>query len=613
MPSYKAPLRDMKFVMNELLEADKQLQAMPFYKDNETADAELLGQVLDEAARFVETEVQPLNQIGDREGCVRDEQGNVKTPTGFKAAYDKFRAAGWTGLDADPQWGGQGMPHMLGIAMNEMITSANVAWGMYPGLSHGAYSAISAVGTDEMKALYLPNIVSGEWAGTMCLTEPHAGTDLGMIRTKATDNGDGTYNITGTKIFISAGEHDLTDNIVHLVLARLEGSPQGIKGISLFLVPKFVPTAEGKVGERNGVVCGSLEHKMGIHGNATAVLNFDEAKGWLIGEVNKGMNNMFIMMNAARLGTGMQGLGLGEVAYQNALAYAKDRIQMRSEPRVNPSEPADPIIVHPDVRRMLLTGKAYTEAGRALALWLALSLDTEHHHPDEAKRKEAGDLVALLTPIAKAFMTDNGFNVTVQSQQVFGGHGYIAEWGMEQFVRDARIGQIYEGTNGIQALDLLGRKVLMDGGKKLQKLAGTLQEFAEENEGDEHIGDYVNQLGKAAQQLGSLTMVIGQKAMQGAEGADEVNAAAVDYLRFFGHVVYGYLWARMAKIAQEKIDAGQDKDGFYLAKVQTAKFYFAKLFPETKALAATIKAGNETLAVDDKAVFGWEAPALAHA
>ena len=605
MPTYKAPLRDIKFLMNELLDAPAELAQIPYYTTNETADADLMSQVLDEAARFVEGELVPLNAIGDKEGCVRDDQGNVKTPTGFKAAYDKFRAAGWTALDADPEYGGQGMPHLVSIAMNEMITSANVAWGMYPGLSHGAYSALHAVGSDELKKLYLPRIVDGSWTGTMCLTEPHAGTDLGIIRTKAADNGDGTYAITGTKIFISAGEHDMAENIVHLVLARLEGSPAGTKGISLFLVPKFIPNADGSLGERNGVVCGSLEHKMGIHGNATAVLNFDGARGWLVGEINKGMNHMFIMMNAARLGTGMQGLGLGEVAYQNALAYAKDRLQMRHEPRVS-SEEADPIIVHPDVRRMLLTGKAYTEAGRALALWLALSIDTEHHHPDEAKRKEAADLVALLTPIAKAFMTDNGFNVAVQSQQVFGGHGYIQEWGMEQFVRDARIGQIYEGTNGIQALDLLGRKVLMDGGKKLQKLAGTLQEFAEENEGDENIGDYVNQLGKAAQQLGSITMVIGQKAMSGEEGADEVNAAAVDYLRFFGHVVYGYLWARMAKIAYDQIAAGNDKDGFYLAKTQTAKFYFTKLFPETKALAATIKAGNEPLAVDDMAVFGWE-------
>lgn len=605
MPTYKAPLRDIKFLMNELLDAPAQLQQIPYYTENDTADADLMAQVLEEAAKFVEAELVPLNRVGDQEGCIRHDNGEVTTPTGFKAAYKKYREAGWTALDSDPKYGGQGMPHLISNVLVEMMNSANVAWSMYPGLSHGAYSALHAVGSDELKDLYLPKLISGEWTGTMCLTEPHAGTDLGIIRTKATENGDGSYAITGTKIFISAGEHDMAENILHLVLARLEGSPAGTKGISLFLVPKYLPTADGKPGERNGVVCGSLEHKMGIHGNATAVLNFDGAKGFLVGEINKGMNHMFIMMNAARLGTGLQGLGLGEVAYQNALAYAKDRIQMRNEPRVTPAEPADPILVHADVRRMLLTGKAYTEAGRALAMWLALSIDTEHHHPDEARRKEAADLVALLTPVAKAFMTDNGFNVAVQAQQVFGGHGYIQEWGMEQFVRDARIGQIYEGTNGIQALDLLGRKILMDGGKKLQNLAGTLQAFAEENEGDEVIGEYVNQLGKAAQQLGSLTMVIGQKAMQEG-GQAEVNAAAVDYLRYFGHVVYGYLWARMAKVAQAKIDAGQDKDGFYLSKVQTAKFYFTKLFPETKALATTIKAGNDPLNVDDKAVFGWE-------
>ncbi|WP_102128185.1 acyl-CoA dehydrogenase C-terminal domain-containing protein [Deinococcus planocerae] len=607
MPQYKAPLRDIKFLMHELLQAPQALGALPFYAQNETADAELMNQVLEEAARFVETELVPLNRVGDEEGCTWHPGGVVTTPTGFKAAYDKYRQAGWTALDADPEYGGQGMPHLVSNVLVELLNSANVAWSMYPGLSHGAYSALHAVGSQELKDTYLPRLVSGEWTGTMCLTEPHAGTDLGIIRTKAQGNGDGSYAITGTKIFISAGEHDLAENIVHLVLARLEGSPAGTKGISLFLVPKFLPNADGSVGERNGVVCGSIEHKMGIHGNATAVLNFDGARGFLVGEVNKGMNNMFIMMNAARLGTGLQGLALGEVAYQNALVYAKDRIQMRHEPRVDPAQEADPIIVHPDVRRMLLTGKAYTEAGRAMAMWLALSIDIEHHHPDEAKRKEAADLVALLTPIAKAFMTDNGFNVAVLSQQVYGGHGYIREWGMEQFVRDARISQIYEGTNGVQALDLLGRKVLMDGGKKLQKLAGTLQQFVEENEGDEELAPYLDALGKAANQLGSLTMVVGQKALAGPEGADEVNAVAVDYLRFFGHVVYGYLWARMAKIAAQKVQAGQDRDGFYLGKLQTARFYFAKLFPETKALAATIKAGNESLAVDDR-VFGLERP-----
>ncbi|MFK7603853.1 acyl-CoA dehydrogenase C-terminal domain-containing protein [Deinococcus sp. SM5_A1] len=605
MPTYKAPLRDIKFLINELLDAPAELAKMPYYAENETADGALMEQVLDEAARFVEGELVPLNAVGDQQGCVRHDDGEVSTPDGFKAAYDKYRKAGWTALDADPNYGGQGMPHLVSNVLVELLNSANVAWSMYPGLSHGAYSALHAVGSDELKDLYLPKIVSGEWTGTMCLTEPHAGTDLGIIRTKARDNGDGTYAVSGTKIFISAGEHDMADNIVHLVLARLEGSPEGTKGISLFLVPKYLPTPEGKVGERNGVVCGSLEHKMGINGNATALLNFDSATGFLVGEINKGMNHMFIMMNAARLGTGLQGLGLGEVAYQNALAYAKDRLQMRHNPRMSPSENADPIIVHPDVRRMLLTGKAYTEAGRAMAMWLALSIDTEHHHPDEAARQEAGDLVALLTPIAKAFMTDNGFSIAVQSQQIFGGHGYIREWGMEQFVRDARIGQIYEGTNGIQALDLLGRKVLMDGGKKLQKLAGMLQEFVDDNESDEVIGEYVTALGRASQQLGSITMVVGQKAMSGEGGADEVNAAAVDYLRFFGHVVYGYLWARMAKIAQARIDAGQDRDGFYLGKVQTARFYFTKLFPEIKSLAATIKAGNEPLAVDNR-MFGLE-------
>ncbi|AZI42149.1 acyl-CoA dehydrogenase [Deinococcus psychrotolerans] len=602
MPSYKAPLRDLKFVMYEVLKADEALSAMPYYAGNETADADLMDQVMEEAARFAENELLPLNAVGDQEGCVRDAQGNVTTPTGFKAAYTKFRQAGWTGLDADPKWGGQGMPHVVNIATSEMNISANTAWSMYPGLSHGAYSALVAHGSDELQALYLPKIVSGEWTGTMCLTEPHAGTDLGIIRTKATDNGDGSYDISGTKIFISAGEHDFTDNIIHLVLARLEGSPEGTKGISLFLVPKFLVNEKGAIGERNGVVCGSLEHKMGIHGNATAVLNFDGATGYLVGEINKGMNNMFTMMNAARLGTGMQGLGLGEIAYQNAVAYAKDRLQMRHEPRVTPSEKADPIISYPDVRRMLLTGRAYSEAGRAMALWLALSLDTEHHHPDEAKRKEAADLVALLTPVAKAFMTDNGFNIAVQSQQVFGGHGYIREWGMEQYVRDARIGMIYEGTNSIQALDLLGRKVLMDGGKKLQGLASQVEALVNEVADDEELQGYADQLGKAAGQIATLTMVIGQKAMQ---NPDEANAAAVDYLRYMGHVTYAFLWVKMAKVALDAIKAGKDKDGFYKAKLQTAKFYFDKLFPETKMLSATIKAGGESLDVD-MGMFGVE-------
>lgn len=605
MPTYKAPLRDLKFLMTELWDVLPNLQEIPKYADNDVLDLDVFGQVLEEAAKFAENELLPLNQIGDREGCKRHEDGSVTTPTGFKQAYEKFCQAGWTGLDADPEHGGQGMPYVLGVAVNEMNTSANTAWAMYPGLTHGAYAALSNVGSPEMKQLYLPKLISGQWAGTMCLTEAHAGTDLGIIRSKAKANDDGSYSISGSKIFISSGEHDLTENIVHLVLARAEGSPEGIKGISLFLVPKYIPNDDGSLGERNNVVCGSLEHKMGIHGNATAVLNFDDAKGWLVGELNKGMTHMFIMMNAARLGTGLQGLGLGEVAYQNALGYAKERLQMRNDPRHSPEQMADPIIVHADVRRMLMTGKAYNEAGRALAMWLALNIDIDSYHPDEAKRQEASDLVSLLTPIAKAFMTDNGFNIAVQSQQVLGGHGYIAEWGLEQYVRDARIGMIYEGTNGIQSLDLLGRKILMDNGKKLQKLAEMLQEYVEEFEEDDNVGDYLKQLGKSAAQLGSLTMVVGQKAMQ-EDGTAEVNAVAVDYLRFFGHVIFGYLWVRMAQVAHEKIEAGEDKDGFYLAKTQTARFYFERLFTETKTLAANIKAGNNSLNVDMQAVFGFE-------
>ncbi|WP_407541361.1 acyl-CoA dehydrogenase C-terminal domain-containing protein [Deinococcus radiomollis] len=602
MPTYKAPLRDMRFLLKDVFQAERALSELPYYVGHETHSADLADQILDEAARFASNVIQPLNMSGDAEGCSVS-NGVVTTPAGFKEAFKQFAAAGWTGLDGDPEYGGQGVPHVIGNAVSEMMIGANTAWSMYPGLSHGAYTALKAYASDETKNIYLPKLLAGEWTGTMCLTEPHCGTDLGLLRTKAADNGDGTFNISGTKIFISAGEHDFADNIVHLVLARIEGAPAGTKGISLFLVPKFLVNTDGSLGERNPVVCASLEHKMGIKANATAVLNFDGARGILVGQPNKGMQAMFIMMNGARLGTAMQGLGLGEAAYQNALAYAKDRIQMRHEPRLTPAEPADPIIGYPDVRRMLMTVKAYNEGARALTFWLSLQLDVEHHHPDAAKREEAADIVALLTPVAKAFMTDNGFQGTVLAQQVFGGHGYIKEWGMEQFVRDARIGQIYEGTNGIQALDLIGRKVLGDGGKKLQKLSGLLASFVEENEGNEDLAPMLEVLGKAAQQAGTLTMVIGQKAMQ---NPDEANAAAVDYLRYIGHVTYAYLFALMSKAALEQIALGNDKEGFYKAKLQTAQFYYAKLFPETKALAATIKAGNDTLAVDDAAMFGIE-------
>ncbi|MGI8747147.1 MAG: acyl-CoA dehydrogenase family protein, partial [Deinococcus sp.] len=536
MPSYKAPLRDMRFLLEDVLHAEQTLSELPYYADAETHDAELHKQILEEAARFASTVIQPLNASGDLEGCTVVD-GVVTTPSGFKEAFGKYAAAGWTALDGDPEYGGQGVPHVVGNAVSEMMISANVAWSMYPGLSHGAYTALKAYGSDEVKRLYLPKILSGEWTGTMCLTEPHCGTDLGLLRTKARQLDDGRYALTGTKIFISAGEHDFTDNIVHLVLARIDGAPEGTRGISLFLVPKVHVNDDGTLGERNTVVCASLEHKMGIRANATAALNFDEAPGILIGEANKGMQAMFVMMNGARLGTGLQGLGLGEVAYQNALAYARERVQMRAPQRHQPSEPADPIIVHPDVRRMLLTAKAYNEGARALAMWLALCIDVEQRHPDAGRREEAADIVALLTPVAKAFMTDNGFSATVISQQVFGGHGYIREWGMEQFVRDARIGQIYEGTNGIQALDLLGRKVLGDGGRKLGRLAAMLERFVAENEGNEALSEMLGTLGKAAQQLGTLTMIVGQKA---ASDPGEANAAAVDYLRYVGHVTYAY-------------------------------------------------------------------------
>ena len=469
---------------------------------------------------------------------------------------------------------------------------------MYPGLSHGAYECLHAHGTDEQKKLFLPRLVSGEWTGTMCLTEPHCGTDLGLLRTKAEPQADGTYKINGAKIFISAGEHDLAENIVHLVLARLPDAPKGSKGISLFLVPKYNVKADGSLGERNGIYCGGLEHKMGIHGNATAQMILDNAVGTLVGQPNKGLQAMFVMMNAARLGVGNQSLGLTEVAYQNALAYAKDRIQMRSLSGTKAKDkPADPIIVHPDVRKMLLTAKAYAEGGRALAIYCALLLDKEFHHPDEKVRKESAEMLALLTPIIKAFLTDNGFQSAVMCQQVFGGHGYIKEWGMEQYVRDARINMIYEGTNTIQSLDLLGRKVLADNGAKLRKFGKIVTDFVEEEGTNEAMQEFVNPLADLGEKLTKLTMELGMKAMG---NQDEVGAAAVDYLRVAGHLVMGYFWARMAKVALEKQGSG---DPFYTAKLATARFYFAKLLPETASLIRTARAGLKPLMEMDEALF----------
>ena len=588
MSQYVAPMRDMQFVLHELLEVENELKQIPRYAE---VDADTINQVLEEGAKFTSKVLFPLNLSGDREGCRLDPATHaVSTPKGFKEAYEQFVEAGWPSLTCDPEYGGQGLPVILYNPFSEMLNSCNQAWYMYPGLSHGAYECLHEHGTPEQKTLYLPKLVSGEWTGTMCLTEAHCGTDLGLLRSKAEPQADGSYQITGSKIFISAGEHDMAANIIHLVLARLPDAPAGTKGISLFVVPKFNPAADGSVGARNAISCGAIEEKMGIHGNSTCQMNMDGATGWLVGEPNKGLNAMFVMMNAARLGVGMQGLGQTEVAFQNALVYAKDRVQMRSLTGVKaPKLPADPIIVHPDVRRMLFTAKAYAEGGRAFTSFVALLIDKELHHPDEEVRKEAADLVTLLTPIIKAFITDNGWIATSEAMQVYGGHGYISEWGMEQYVRDSRINMIYEGTNTIQSLDLLGRKVLMDNGAKLKKFGKLVQDFVEENGTDEAMSEFVTPLGELGGKLTKLTMEIGMKAFQ---NRDEVGAAAVPYLRVVGHLVYAYFFARMAKIALAKLDSG---DSFYKAKLATARFYYARLLPETAMLIRQARSGAANL------------------
>ncbi|HKY92033.1 MAG TPA: acyl-CoA dehydrogenase C-terminal domain-containing protein, partial [Nevskiaceae bacterium] len=549
---------------------------------------------LEEGGKFCAEVIFPLNQVGDREGCTYAGDGVVKTPKGFKEAYAQFIEAGWPSLGCDPDFGGQGLPHVVDSAFMEMMNSANQAWTMYPGLSHGAYNALKAFGTPEQKTVYLPKLVSGEWTGTMCLTESHAGTDLGILKTKAEPRGDGSFSITGTKIFISAGEHDMSQNIVHLVLARTPDAPPGTKGISLFIVPKFIPDASGNPGARNTFKCGSIEHKMGIHGNATCVMNFDGAQGWLVGAENKGLNAMFVMMNSARLGVGMQSLGLAEVAYQNSLAYAKDRLQSRAltGPKLK-DKPADPIIVHPDVRRMLLTQKAYVEAARAFTYWAGLAIDREHKHPDEKTRKDNADLVALLTPVIKGFITDNGYESTTLAMQVLGGHGYIAEWGLEQHVRDARINMIYEGTNTIQALDLLGRKVLGDMGARLMKFGKAMQDTLKPFSENPAMQEFLAPFNALQSEVQKLTMEIGQKAMK---NPDEVGAAAVPYLRIIGHLVFSFAWCAAAGVALRRLaDAATAQDPFYQAKLQTARFYFAKLYPETAALMTQARAGSGSL------------------
>ncbi|MFC3108588.1 acyl-CoA dehydrogenase C-terminal domain-containing protein [Undibacterium arcticum] len=588
MGQYVAPLRDMQFVLHELLHVEDELKQLPKHAE---IDAEIINQVLEEGGKFTSEVLFPLNLSGDREGCHHDKTTHtVTTPKGFKDAYQQYVEAGWPALSCDPDFGGQGLPLVLNNSFYEMMNSSNQAWTMYPGLSHGAYECLHEHGTPEQKTLYLPKLVSGEWTGTMCLTEAHCGTDLGMLRSKAEPQADGSYKITGSKIFISAGEHDMSANILHLVLARLPDAPEGSKGISLFLVPKFLPNADGTLGARNPITCGAIEEKMGIHGNSTCQMNLDGATGWIIGAPHKGLNAMFVFMNAARLGVGMQGLGLTEVAYQNALMYAKDRIQMRSlsGPKA-PDRPADPIIVHADVRRMLLTAKAYAEGGRAFCSYVALQIDKELNHPDEEVRKDAADQVALLTPVIKAFITDNAWIATSECMQVYGGHGFISEWGMEQYVRDARINMIYEGTNTVQSLDLLGRKVLQDNGAKLRKFGEQVKAFVEDNGTDEAMSEFITPLADLGDKVTKLTMEIGMKAFQ---NPDEVGAAAVPYLRVVGHLVYAYFFAQMAKIALAKQDSS---DTFYKSKLATARFYFARLLPETAMLIRQARSGSANL------------------
>ena len=598
MPTYNAPLDDIRFVLADLLEVE-QLSRLPGYEE---ASADVLLAVLEEGGRFCEEVLAPINQQGDQEGC-HFENGVVTTPAGFRPAYDAYVEAGWPAMTALPEFGGQGLPHLTRFVFDEMLCSSNLSFSMYPELGHGVTALLERFADDELKRRYLPKLVDGTWGGTMCLTEPQAGTDLGLITTRAVPTGNGAYQLTGTKIFISAGDHDLTENIVHLVLARLPDAPAGTRGISLFLVPKLLPGDQGTPGARNGVSVGSIEHKMGIKGNATCVLNFDDATGWMVGEPNKGLRVMFTMMNGARLGVGMQGLGLAEVAYQNAARYARERIQGRA--LTGPADPqaeADPIVVHPDVRRMLLTQKAFVQGMRALSYWVGLLIDVEDRDPDEERRAEATDLVALMTPVIKAFLTDVGFEVTNLALQCYGGHGYIREFGMEQFVRDARIAQIYEGTNGVQAMDLIGRKMPEGNGRLVKRFFARVQPDVERAlaSDDELVTELANQLARSLKSLQETTVGLAERAQQ---DPNELGAAAVDYLRMFGLVSTGWMWLRMAMVAQAKLVAGEGDQSFLEAKRQTARFYFAKLMPQVRALQATIATGAQPVMAVDAAAL----------
>src|SRR6478752_5723668 len=575
MPTYKAPVDDVKFLLNEVFHIDRYAN-LPGFSD---ASPDVVDAILSEAAKLCEQVLTPLNRVGDKEGCKRQSDGTVTTPAGFKDAFRQIVEGGWIGISAPPEFGGQGLPMLMTQIVNEFLCSANMAFAMYPGLTQGAIAALLAHGSSELKARYLPKMIAGEWTGTMNLTEPHCGTDLGLLRTKAAKQADGSYKITGTKIFISAGEHDLAGNIIHLVLARIEGAPEGTRGISLFVVPKLLPKPDGSPGARNAVTCGSLEEKMGIHGNSTCVMNYDGATGWLLGEENRGLNAMFTMMNEARLAVGIQGLAQSEVAYQNAVTYAKERLQGRAISGVKyKDKPADPIIVHPDVRRTLMTIKSFNEAARALVVWTALTSDLHHRSEDEKTRQAADDHMGLLTPVIKGVLTDVGFANTVAAQQVFGGHGYIVEHGMEQFVRDARIPMIYEGANGIQALDLVGRKLGKDGGRAITAFFGEVQGYIKDHASDAALKPYLDPLGKSLGHLQQAVMWFMQNAIT---KPDNAGAGSTDFMHMFGLVALAYMWCRIVEAANAKLAAAGGDAAKLKSKLVTAAFFMERMLPET--------------------------------